>query len=465
MKARIHITLKPGVLDPQGRAIQHAHQKGIIHCDIKPHNMLVTKDMRLKVTDFGTAKILQKGATQTGAILGTPSYMSPEQVKGKPVDGRSDIFSLGVILYELITGEKPFPGQNVTTVIYKIVNEEPIPACELDESIHPGLNYVIGKALQKDPELRYQTCKELVSDLRNYKELGHGMMESATVVAPGRARPKAVEEEIARQKTARESATLISSKAPEVEAPAPPPTRSLPRPMTLPPLTGSALRKVSLPKGSPYGGLLTQAAILKITSNGVATSPVLRGAWVMDRLIGQPPSPPPPGVPAVEPDIRGAKSMRDLLALHTKSAACASCHAKFDPVGLALENFDVMGRWRTRYRGLETGERISGIDRSGHDFSYTIAGAVDSSGQLADGREFKDVHALKAIFKANPRQLARNLLHQFTVYATGTPVRFADRREIESILDACAKNDYRVGDLLRALVQSKIFLGQKGGQA
>ncbi|HMV50321.1 MAG TPA: DUF1592 domain-containing protein, partial [Blastocatellia bacterium] len=230
----------------------------------------------------------------------------------------------------------------------------------------------------------------------------------------------------------------------------------------LPALAGSTVRKVPLPQGSPYGGLLTQAAILKITANGVATSPVLRGAWVMDRLIGQPPSPPPPGVPAVEPDIRGAKSMRELLALHTKSATCAACHAKFDPVGLALENFDVMGRWRTNYRGLETGERISGIDRSGHDFSYTIAGAVDSSGQLSDGREFKDVHALKAIFKADPRQLARNLLHQFTVYATGTPVRFADRREIESILDACAKNNYRVGDLLHTLVQSKIFLGQNG---
>ncbi len=233
----------------------------------------------------------------------------------------------------------------------------------------------------------------------------------------------------------------------------------------LPAMAGSHVRKVGLPKDSPYGGLLTQAAILKVTAHGVATSPVLRGAWVMDHLIGQPPAPPPPGVPAVEPDIRGAKSMRELLALHTKSASCAACHAKFDPVGLALENFDVMGRWRTRYRGLETGERISGIDRSGHDFSYTIAGAVDSSGQLADGREFKDVHALKAIFKANPRQLARNLLNQFTVYATGIPVRFADRREIESILDACAKNDYRVGDLLRALVQSKIFLGQKGGHA
>ena len=232
----------------------------------------------------------------------------------------------------------------------------------------------------------------------------------------------------------------------------------------LPTMAGSTVRKVALSKGSPYGGLLTQGAILKITANGVATSPVLRGAWVMDRLIGQPPSLPPPGVPAVEPDIRGAKSMRDLLALHTKSTMCASCHTKFDPVGLALENFDVMGRWRVNYRGLETGERVSGIDRSGHDFSYTIAGAVDSSGWLADGREFKDVYALKAIFKSNPRQLARNLLHQLTVYATGTPVRFADRREIESILDACAKNDYRVGDLLRALVQSKIFLGHSSSK-
>ena len=230
------------------------------------------------------------------------------------------------------------------------------------------------------------------------------------------------------------------------------------------PLVGSALRKVTLPQDSPYGGLLTQGSILKITVHGVATSPVLRGAWVMDHLIGQPPPPPPPGVPAVEPDIRGAKSMRELLALHTKSATCASCHAKFDPVGLALENFDVMGRWRTNYRGLETGQRITGIDPSGHDFSYTIANAVDASGQLADGRSFNDVHALKAIFKSNPRQLARNLLHQFTVYATSTPVRFADRREIETILDACAKDGYRVGDLLRALVQSKIFVGYTSGK-
>ena len=179
----------------------------------------------------------------------------------------------------------------------------------------------------------------------------------------------------------------------------------------------------------------------------------------MDRIIGDPPPPPPPGVPAVEPDIRGAKTIRDQLAMHTKSAACAACHAKFDPPGLALENFDVQGRWRDRYRGVSEGERVSGIDHTGHDFAYTIAGAVDASGVLADGRSFTGVRELKALFAANPRQLARNLLQQFTVYGTGTPVRFSDRAEIEQILDACAAGGYRTRDLLQAFVRSRIFIG------
>jgi len=226
-----------------------------------------------------------------------------------------------------------------------------------------------------------------------------------------------------------------------------------------PPVEGSAMRKVSVPQESPYGGLLTQAAILKVTANGTSTSPIVRGAWIMDRLIGQPPPPPPPNVPAVEPDIRGAKTIRDLLALHTQSSSCASCHAKFDPVGLALENFDILGGWRTRYRGLEEGERVTGIDRAGHDYSYTLASPVDASGVLLNGETFQDIQDLKKLFGAKPRDLARNLLHQFTVYATGTPVRFSEREKIEQILNHCAGEDYRVGDLLRGLVTSSIFLG------
>ncbi len=228
----------------------------------------------------------------------------------------------------------------------------------------------------------------------------------------------------------------------------------------LEPVYGAAMRRIAVPKGSPLGGLLTQGAILKVTSSGTSTSPVLRGAWIMDRILGEPPTPPPPGVPAVEPDIRGAKTIRELLAMHTRSETCASCHAKFDPAGLALENFDVVGRWRTHYRGTAEGERVSGIDHTGHDFSYTLAGAVDASGTLADGRHFRDIRDLKTIFAANPRQLARNLLHQLTVYATGTPVRFSDRAEIEKVLDSCATDGYRTRDLIHALVRSRIFLGE-----
>ncbi|MFZ4986264.1 MAG: DUF1588 domain-containing protein, partial [Blastocatellia bacterium] len=232
----------------------------------------------------------------------------------------------------------------------------------------------------------------------------------------------------------------------------------------LAPIVGSAMRRVDLPPGSPYGGLLTQGALLKVSANGVSTSPVLRGVWVADRLLGQPPPPPPPGIPAVEPDIRGAQTIRETLALHTRSASCAGCHAKFDPFGIALESFDVLGAWRTRYRGLERGERVSGIDQTGHDFSYTLAAPVDSAGQLADGRQFRDVHDLKRLLVANPRQLARNLLRQFTVYATGVPVRFSDRAEIEAILDANANSGYRVQDLLLGLIRSRIFLGPKGSR-
>ena len=198
----------------------------------------------------------------------------------------------------------------------------------------------------------------------------------------------------------------------------------------LPPVVGSAIRGTSVPASSPYGGFLTQAAVSKVTSNGTTTSPVIRGAWVMDRLLGDPPPPPPPSIPAVEPDIRGAKTMREILALHSRSPSCSGCHARFDPIGMALENFDVMGSWRQYYRGLEEGILVTGIDRAGHDYSYRVAEPVDPSGTLLDGKEFRDVHQLKSLLIQNPRQLARNLLERFAVYAIGTPVRFSDRREI-----------------------------------
>src|SRR6267378_5082067 len=160
------------IMDQTCSALQFAHERNVIHRDIKPANLMLTADDTVKVTDFGTAKILQFGTVQqTAHVMGTPSYMSPEQVKGRAVDGRSDIFSLGVMLYEMVTGEKPFPGQNITTVIYKIVNEEPIPPKRVDPSIHAGISAAIMRALAKDPDTRYQSCREMLEDLRNYRSL------------------------------------------------------------------------------------------------------------------------------------------------------------------------------------------------------------------------------------------------------------------------------------------------------
>ncbi len=176
------------IMEQTCSALQFAHERNVIHRDIKPANLMLTADDTVKVTDFGTAKILQFGTVQqTAHVMGTPSYMSPEQVKGRAVDGRSDIFSLGVMLYEMVTGEKPFPGQNITTVIYKIVNEDPVPPRQINPSIHPGISAVVMRALEKEPDQRYQSCREMLEDLRNYRSLAPsgGNLQSTMVLGGG----------------------------------------------------------------------------------------------------------------------------------------------------------------------------------------------------------------------------------------------------------------------------------------
>ena len=226
----------------------------------------------------------------------------------------------------------------------------------------------------------------------------------------------------------------------------------------LPPVEGVALRKVKLPADSPRGGLLTQASVLRVTANGTTTSPVVRGAWITERILGQPPDPPPPGVPAIEPDIRGAVTIRAQLELHRKSATCAACHAKFDPVGFALENFDVYGGWRDRYRAMGDGPHVEGIGKNGQVFAFHLAQSVDASGKLSDGRSFQNIHELKKLLLADERFIARNVTRQLVIYATGAPIRFGDRPRIEQILDRSADSQYGIRTLILEIVQSDLFL-------
>lgn len=148
--------------------LDFAHAKGIIHRDVKPGNIMLAGNGLVKITDFGIARA-GEAMTITGQVVGTPNYMSPEQVLGKQLDGRSDLFSVGVILYEMVTGERPFEGQSITTIMYKIVHETPIPPRKLDVTIHPGLSAVIEKALSKSADDRFPNGETLVRALQEYK--------------------------------------------------------------------------------------------------------------------------------------------------------------------------------------------------------------------------------------------------------------------------------------------------------
>ena len=151
--------------------LDYAHGMGVIHRDIKPANIMITRQNVAKIMDFGISKAAGS-MTHSGQVLGTPNYMSPEQVKGLELDGRADLFSFGVVLYEMATGERPFTGQNVTTIIYKIIHENPIPPSELEVTVHPGLSAVIAKCLSKNPVERYQTGADLARDMENYRSIG-----------------------------------------------------------------------------------------------------------------------------------------------------------------------------------------------------------------------------------------------------------------------------------------------------
>ena len=222
---------------------------------------------------------------------------------------------------------------------------------------------------------------------------------------------------------------------------------------------GPSFRRISLPKRSPYGGFLTQASVLKLTANGTVTSPVLRGVYVMERLLGDPPSPPPPSVPAVEPDIRGAATIRELLKKHREDASCASCHQKIDPPGFALESFDVMGRWRENYRSLAQGsQRIEGLGRSGNEFVHYIGNEVDASGVTPKGEPFADILQFKKLLLRDEEAIARNLTEQLLVYATGSPVEFADREDVSAILEKSRASKFGVRTLIHEIVQSPLFL-------
>ena len=215
----------------------------------------------------------------------------------------------------------------------------------------------------------------------------------------------------------------------------------------IPNVTGDELRRCELTPESHRGGVLTHGSILKVTANGSNTSPVVRGVWISERLLGVPIPAPPGNVPAIEPDIRGATTIREQLAKHREQASCASCHVKIDPPGFAMENFDPSGRWRDRYLLISDGKRGRGPE-------------VDASYQMPDGQDFKDIDGFKLLVTQKPEKLAANVAEKMIVYGTGAAISFADRQAVEDIVSQVADKEYGFRSILHAVVAHEVFLSK-----
>jgi hypothetical protein len=228
----------------------------------------------------------------------------------------------------------------------------------------------------------------------------------------------------------------------------------------IPGVEGNALRRVSLPANSHRGGVMTQASVLKVTADGTRTSPVLRGKWILERIIGKPPAPPPPNIPAIEPDIRGATTIRELLAKHRNAPACASCHNQIDPPGFALENFDPIGNWRDFYRvTTRTKAGTVNLPYSGGRPVYRGLD-VEKGGQTPDGRSFADITDYRRILLEDKDQLARNLTQKLLIYSTGADIQYADREVVEAIVARLRGSNYGFRSLVHEVTQSRIFLNK-----
>ncbi|MEM1228408.1 MAG: DUF1592 domain-containing protein [Planctomycetota bacterium] len=213
----------------------------------------------------------------------------------------------------------------------------------------------------------------------------------------------------------------------------------------IPGVQGDQMRPVQLDPQSPRGGLFSQGSILKVTAAGNDTSPVLRGIWVSERLLGVEIPPPPASVPAVEPDIRGATTIRELLAKHQSDSNCAACHKNIDPPGFALEMFDAAGQWRSHY-----------VRKDGR--KYVQAAQIDPSGVMPDGDSFDTFQTFRSTMANQPELLASNLAQKLLVYGTGAPIAFADRESIQSIVDRTKADQYGVRSILHEVVSSDPFL-------
>jgi hypothetical protein len=203
----------------------------------------------------------------------------------------------------------------------------------------------------------------------------------------------------------------------------------------IPHVYGSRFRRVTLDSGSRRGGLLRQGSILTVTSYATRTSPVIRGKWILENILGTPPPPPPPNVPALETSVSANLPVRERLAQHRADPACASCHDLIDPVGFALENFDALGQWRERENGQP----------------------VDATGGLPDGSQFVGIDELEEALLERPKLFVATLTEKLLTYALGRGLEYYDAPAVRRIVREARADDYRFSSLVQGIVRSTPF--------
>jgi hypothetical protein len=215
----------------------------------------------------------------------------------------------------------------------------------------------------------------------------------------------------------------------------------------IPGIKGDYFRKVAVKPEQQRGGLLTQASILTITSNGTRTSPVKRGLWILENLLADPPPPPPPNVGEIQPQVPGADkvTVRERLAIHRSTASCAACHSKIDPLGFALENYDASGRFRTQESSRS------------QIYPHVRDPKIDASGTLPDGRAFKNVRELNKLLLQDENRFVNCLCEKLLVYALGRGLEYADRDLIDRLRQSVQRDGYRLHGLIASIVKTEVF--------
>jgi hypothetical protein len=449
------------VISQVGDALDYAHSNKVIHRDVKPANILITADNRVKITDFGIARLETSNLTMEGQLLGTPNYMAPEQIQGKEVDHRSDLFSLGVVLYEMLTRHKPFQGENLTVVSHRIVYDHFTPPRDYVNELAPGIEPVLNRALEKDPTRRYQKARDLVEDLRR-------------VLVPGAA------------------AAVSAASAAAAAVPPPPPasqdlndTMSLNQTMVLPPTPpGASAARTSSRGGGRARSFLVAAfafvAVIVLATTGV----LLWRSWSRPDVV-------PPVAAAVAPAGDQLASLlqqgQQLLPFQPLRAAQIFRQAEqLAPPERKAEISGLAERAEVEARKAQQATRQQQIDKfltaaeaalSGrrYDEAITLAGGVlgqdpanvRASAILKKAQEAKDALARKRprTVPAVPQEAVPRAEEAFAT-ATPEPVPSAPAEAREAILHIDLQSDFPKGVLsiyLNGKVRLRESFGSRGG--